>query len=114
MSLRDRVWPYLIIGLAGASVSFVLVDVPHPLRAVVVLAFAVIGPGMALVRLLRLGEPWTELVLAVVVSLALAAVVAAIPVYLGAWNPALSLLVLVAMAGGAVLADYLRRPAPPE
>src|SRR5918995_557255 len=64
MSVRDRVWPILISVLAAVSLVVVLLDLTFAARAPVVLAFAVIGPGMALVRLIRLDEPWVELVLA--------------------------------------------------
>lgn len=112
MSRRDLIWPYLITGLAAASVGFALFDLPNPPRAAVVLAFALVCPGMALVRLLRLGEPLAELLLAIVVSLALAAVVATIPIYLGIWNPRVSLLIIAAVALVAVLADLLRTDRP--
>jgi len=105
---RDRVWPYLITCLAAASVGFVLLDLPNPPRAAIVLAFAVVCPGMAFVRLLQLGEPWREFVLAIVVSLALAAVMATIPLYAGMWDPKLSLLALAAITLLAILADFLR------
>lgn len=113
MSRRDRTWPLLITALAAASTCFVLLDLRHPTRAAVVLAFAVVCPGMALVRLLRLGDTLTELFLAVVVSLALAALVASIYLYLGRWDPRLVLLVIVAVALVAVLADLLRTDQPP-
>lgn len=108
MNRRDRIWPYLISVLAAVSVVLVLLELSIPPRAPLVLAFATICPGMALVRLLRLGEPLTEFLLAIVVSLALAAVVATIPIYLGIWNARLSLLIIVAVALVAVLADLLR------
>jgi hypothetical protein len=113
VSRRDQTWPFLITGLAAASTCFVLLDLPNPPRAAVVLAFVVVCPGMALVRLLRLGDALTELFLAVVVSLALAALVASIYLYLGMWRPRLSLLVIVAVALAAVLADLLRTDQPP-
>jgi len=113
MTLRDRIWPYLISTLAGASVVLVLLDVAVPARPVLVLAFATVCPGMALVRLLRLDEPLPEFLLAVVVSLCLAALVATASVYVGAWNARIDLLAIVEVTLIAVLADLLRpyRPA---
>jgi len=56
---------------------------------------------MALVRLLRLRDSVSELVLAVAVSLSLETVVAAIALYGGHWSPALVLDVVagIALAG---------------
>lgn len=108
MSWRDRIWPYLISALAAISVVLVILDLSVPLRAPLVLAFATICPGMALVRLLRLDEPWPELLLAIVVSLAVAGVMATISVYLGAWNARLVLLAIVEVTLVAVLADLVR------
>lgn len=110
MSVRDRVWPLLIIVLAALSLVIVLPDVEFAARAPVVLAFALIGPGMALVRLIRLDEPWVELLLAVVVSLCLAGVVSTATIYAGAWSPQFTLMVLIAVSLGAVLTDLLREP----
>jgi hypothetical protein len=114
MNRRDQIWPYLIGVLAAISVVLVLLDLSVPPRAPLVLAYAAICPGMALVRLLRLDEPWPELVLAIVVSLALAGVLATMSVYLGAWSPRVVLLAIVEVTLVAVMADLLRpdRPAP--
>ena len=110
MSVRDRVWPILISVLAAASLVVVLLDLTFAARAPVVLAFAVIGPGMALVRPIRLDEPWVELVLAVVVSLCLAGMVSTATIYAGAWSPQVVLVTLVAVSLAAVLTDLLRGP----
>jgi hypothetical protein len=108
MRRRDQVWPPLIALVAGICVVLVLLDATLPGRATLVLAFSTVCPGMALIRLLRLSEPLTEFLLAIVVSLALAAVVPSITVYLGAWSAELSLLVIVALTLAAVLFDLLR------
>lgn len=97
-----------MIGLAGASLVFVLFDLQYPARPAVVLAFATLCPGMALVRLLRLDRAWIELFLAIVVSLAFAAVVATVLIYGGSWNPTIGLLILVGVTLAAVLANLLR------
>lgn len=108
MNARDRIWPYLISILAAASVVIVILDLSVPARAPLVLAFATLCPGMALVRLLRLEEPAPELLLAFVVSLALAAVVATLAIYLDAWNTQFILLAIVELTLVAVLGDLLR------
>jgi len=113
MNVRDRIWPYLISLLAAMTVVIVILDLSLPARAPIVLAFAVVCPGMALVRLFRLAEPWAELLLAIVVSLAVAGVVATITVYLNAWSVQFVLLTIVEMTLFAVLGDLLRPDSPP-
>jgi len=108
LNARDRIWPYLISILAAISAVLVVLDLPIPPRAILVLAFATVCPGMALIRLLRLEEPLMELLLAIVVSLGLAGVVAIATVYAGAWNAQIVLLALVEITLVAVLADALR------
>jgi uncharacterized membrane protein len=108
VSIRDRIWPYAISILAATSAVLVVLDLPIPPRAILVLAFATVCPGMALIRLLRLDEPLAEFLLAIVVSLALSGVVATATVYAGAWDAQVVLLALVELTLVAVLADLLR------
>lgn len=112
MRTRDRVWPATIVGLAVVSMVMVLTDWSGPARAPLVLAFAVVCPGMALIRLVRVEEAVPELLLAVVVSLALAAAVPAITFYVGMWSGKLSLLLITEVTALAVVADVLRRHHP--
>jgi hypothetical protein len=109
LTARDRAWPYLITALAAASSITVVLDVTGPFRPAVVLGFALVCPGMALVRLMRLPEPWPELLLAIVMSLCLSALIATASIYLGAWNPRIVLLAIVIITLVAVMADALRR-----
>jgi phage shock protein PspC (stress-responsive transcriptional regulator) len=108
VTIRDRIWPFLISALGAFTFVVVLIDLSLPLRAPVVLAFATICPGMALVRLLRLDEPLTEFLLAIVVSLCVAGVLATIAVYLGAWDPRLVLVAVVELTLTALLVDLVR------
>lgn len=112
MNTRDRVWPATIVGLAVVSMVLVLTDWSGPVRAPLVLAFAAVCPGMALIRLVRVEEAVPELLLAVVVSLALAAAVPAITFYVGMWSGKLSLLLITEVTALAVVADALRRRHP--
>jgi hypothetical protein len=102
--IRDRFWPYAITALAAATAALVVLDVHSVVRAPIAVAFIVVCPGMALVRPFRL-DPWAELLLAVVLSLCLAAGLATISVYLGAWNPTEVLLAIVAITMVGVIAD---------
>ena len=113
MTIRDRTWPYLISLLAAATVVMVVLDLSLPARAPVVLAFAVVCPGMALVRLMHLADPWPELLLAIVVSLSVGALLSTIAVYLNAWSAHFILLAIVEITLLAVLGDLLRPHPPP-
>src|SRR5207253_10940952 len=65
MTLRPRLWRPLIAASAAAAVGVTYAGVGAPLRPLVVLWFLAVCPGMALVRLLRLRDSVSELVLAV-------------------------------------------------
>ena len=97
-------WPPIISLSALAAALAVVLDWPAPLRPALTTWFVVIGPGMALIRPLRLGSILAETMLAIALSLALAGIVATALVYAGAWSPevVLSVLIVVAIAGLAV------------
>ncbi len=96
----------LTVGAAGAS----LIGVPPPIRPVLTLGFAIICPGMALVRLLRLEQPLMETTIAIALSIALAGLVSGILLYLGSWSPGWSLSILVAVALAGLALDPLLVP----
>ena len=104
MTVRDRFWPYALATATGGTAALVLLDIAVP----AVLAFAVVGPGMALVRLLRLPDIWAELLLAIVVSLCIAAAFATVSIYLEQWNPRLVLLALVGVTVVALVGGEAR------
>jgi hypothetical protein len=82
-------------GLAALAASFA--HAPTEIRAPLVLAFALIGPGAAVVPLLRLHDPLGEFSLALGVSLAADVVVASAMLYAHDWAPEAGLAILVAM-----------------
>jgi hypothetical protein len=73
-------------------------------RAVVAIAFLLIAPGLACVRLLRFGDPLTEMTLAVAASLAIETVVATALLATRLWSPgtALAIMVFVTLAGAGL------------
>jgi hypothetical protein len=108
-SRKPTVWPPLLVLLAGVGVlALVLLDGPDAVRAVAVLAYLAVIPGLALVRLIRLPDRVTEFVIAVAVSLALGILVAQAMVQLRRWSPLLGLCVLVTVASLAALLELLR------
>ena len=103
-------WAIVVAAFAVAAATAAAAGAPASLRAPVVLAFLLLGPGMAYVPLLGLGDLLAELTLGLATSLALDLAVAAAMLYAGAWSPRTSLLVLVgvALAGAALQAGIAR------
>jgi len=68
--------------------------------------FLFLCPGMAFVRLLRVGESLTELTLALALSLAINAIVAITMLYTGTWSPkwGLGIVIGISMCGAALQA----------
>jgi hypothetical protein len=90
-----------LIALAGAAVALQWADWEAPVRAVVVLAFIVFGPGWAILRLWNLADGWAGMGLVIALSLSLAMVIAGATVYAGVWSP---LGTLSGLAGLTILA----------
>lgn len=108
MTAVRRHWLALTVvtgALAAAAASFA--HAPIAIRVPLVLAFAVLGPGAAVVPLLGLRDPLGEFTLALGVSLAADVAVASIMLYAHAWAPQTGLAILVIMtlaaAGGQVV-----------
>lgn len=97
MSVRSAT-PIAVIALAVAAVALVLADVGGPVRHVAVLAFLLLGPGLAVVGLLRLGDPVAELGIGIAVSVVIDGVVAAGSMYAGVWSPRGFLFAVAAIA----------------
>ncbi|SDY92609.1 hypothetical protein SAMN05444365_104172 [Micromonospora pattaloongensis] len=101
--------PPLLVLLSGAIVlGFVLFDAPAAVRAVPVLTYLAVVPGLACVRLVRLRDRLTELIVAVALSLALGILVAEVLLQLGWWSPAWGLAVLVVIASLAASVELGR------
>ena len=98
-----------IVAAAGATTIALAMGTPGFLGPVVV-AFVLVCPGLAIVRLLELREPLLEVVLGVTLSVALAGLVSATQLYLGAWSPAGTVAILVALTIGAELLDPVLVP----
>jgi uncharacterized membrane protein len=107
--LRSR-WlrPVVIAVLCAAVAGAVFAPAAPPVRTVVLLLFFVLAPGLALVGLLRIREPWQELALVIGVSLAVDALVAGGLAYAGDGSSTQVLEVLLGI--GAVGAVAQLRP----
>ena len=118
MTDRSLIRPIAV--LAGAALAALVVwgSVTPALRGPVVLAFLLVGPGMALVHPLRLRDRLAELCLAVALSIALDTLFASAFLYARGWSPDGILAALIAVAVLAAGSDLLagaslrRRPEP--
>ena len=106
---RRSPWPALATLLAGAGVvNLVLWDVPGILRAVVVLGYLAVAPGLACARLIRIPDGLSRFVVGVALSLALGVLVAQGMIQLHRWSPLLGLAALTAIASLAALIELGR------
>lgn len=96
MIVPRRHWLALAVAV-GALATAVASFAPAPLaiRVPLVLAFAIVGPGAAIVPLFELRDPLGELTLAIGISLAADVTVGTTLVYAHAWAPQAGLLILV-------------------
>ena len=105
MTVPGARWPLSACALTAAAALAVVAGGTWLGRTLLVLAFVLLAPGMALVPLAGLRDGWANLVLATGVSAALAALVAAALGYAGAWSPDR---ILVPLADVTLLAAALQ------
>jgi len=100
MIRRLATLPLIVLALAGAAGSAVILGLGNPIRSLFVLPFLLGGPGLALVPLMRL-DLLPGLTLAVGLSLALDALVSTTMIYANVWSPeaTLAVLILVSLVG---------------
>lgn len=98
-------WPLIIS--TSAVLMVVLFFTEAPFSAVVSLGFLLICPGMAFVRLLRIAERMTEVLLAIAFSIAIATIVSETMLLAGIWSPKLGLLTLVGIALSGVAIEVV-------
>lgn len=90
------------IGIAAlATTGLFATEAGPPFQGTVAIAFLLVGPGLAWVRLLRLGDRAAEWTIAVVASIAIDGAVATALLTTGLWTPARALgtIVVVTIAG---------------
>jgi uncharacterized membrane protein len=108
--MRSRLaWPALLLAWSAAVQVVYWLDLQFALRPLLTVAFLLICPGLALVRVIRVRDPWAELALAIALSIALATAVPAIMVYVDDdLNTDAALAALAGITAIAVVADLLR------
>jgi hypothetical protein len=106
--LRHRAFPLLLAVSGWLVVGITSVGGMHAARPLAVFAFALAGPGTAVVRLLPVTEFLERAVLAVAISVSLAALVAE-AAYIGhLLRPAVMLMALAAACSAAAAAELAR------
>lgn len=98
-------WPRVALGSAALACVLVAVDRGSVVRAVAVLWFVLVCPGLAVVRLARLDDQLAEASLAVAASLAIAGAVSGALMYARWWSPPRVLAALVAVTVAGVAAE---------
>jgi uncharacterized membrane protein len=100
--------PALCLVATAAAAIAVFAGLGSPLRPIVVLAFLLMCPGLAVVRLLRLGDALAELTIGLAASLAIVGGVCGVVLYAGWWNIRLIFAVVVAITVVAAVLDTTR------
>ncbi|HWU06316.1 MAG TPA: hypothetical protein VN520_08010 [Streptomyces sp.] len=102
--------PGLVIGLGLVALTVPGMSAPSAVRVIVLLAFLIVGPGLALVGLLDIPDPWRESSLVIGVSLALDVLVIGLLTYAGnrTAGDGIAVLTGVAFVGAAVQFVRLR------
>jgi hypothetical protein len=109
-----RSWPPVVV-VASSTLAMAegAVGGTSTLRTLVVIWFLAVCPGLGLVGLLRLRDPWLEAALVPALSLSIDAIVGGFLSYSGLWSPAAGILILVAISvGGSVTQDALAGRSP--
>jgi uncharacterized membrane protein len=91
-------WPVAIIVSTVMLDALVVGNIDTPLRPLVAIWFVSVCPGLALVRLLRLRDGWSEMAVSLALSLTLGVIVATALVYADWWSPKLGLAILSAVS----------------
>ncbi len=105
---------WAILAFAVAAVLAAIVPAPTAVRLGVVLPFLLLGPGLALVPLCRLRDPFAELVVAIALSLAIDVVVSEAMVLAGGWSAPPTMLALAGICIAGVGLDLLTGAGEPQ
>jgi CBS-domain-containing membrane protein len=97
-----------IVVVAVAATVLVFAVPGSTARPYVVLVFALVCPGLAVVRLFRLDDPLLELAIAIAVSIGVELMVSTAMVYLGLWSPKTLFTALVCVSIGGAAAELAR------
>src|SRR3954451_7845689 len=98
--MTSRTWgaPVVLLFSTAVMLAGTVTHGVSPARTLLVVCFLAIAPGLALVGLLRLCDPWLQGALVPALSLSLDAIVGGVLSYTGLWSPAAAVLILVALS----------------
>jgi hypothetical protein len=107
--VTGRSWvPGLILASSTLAMLAGVAGAVSPLRTLLVFWFLAVCPGLAIIGLIELRDPWLEMALVPALSLAIDVFVGGILSYSGLWSPTAGIIVLVAISVcGAVAQDAL-------
>lgn len=108
MTRAAYAWPVSILIGAWIATLVALANASTTIRAPVVIAFVLGGPGLALVRLVPVQDVVAVASLAIATSIALATLVPLMLLYAGLWSPLAALVILAGIATVAAIVDSLR------
>jgi hypothetical protein len=92
------------------AVLAMLPGIPVPVRAVVVVGFALVCPGLAWVRLIHVEDRLAELTLGIALSIAIGTLIASLQAYAGAWSPKGCIVALALVVVAAAVAEIATSP----
>jgi hypothetical protein len=95
---------------AGALLTGFLfvIDAESWLRAVLTVLFLLVGPGLAVTRMLHLGETVSEVTIAIATSLGMETAVATALLVTGFWSPGTALAVVIIITLACVVIPFGR------
>lgn len=108
MIRRQALGPIGIIVVAVAAVLLVFAAPGSTARPYVVLVFALVCPGLAVVWLFRIKEPLLELALAIGLSIGVELLLSTAMLYVGLWSPKTLFVALVSVAIGGAAVEVAR------
>jgi hypothetical protein len=101
-------WAGVNVALAAAATLLAIAESQTPARPALMLAFVLVSPGLALVRLLRLGDRVAELTLVLALSAALAVLVPSVLLYADLWSPRAACAALLGIVLAATAVETAR------
>lgn len=105
----SRLWLWFVLASSIAVVSLVVLDVDSAIRPVVVVAFLIVAPGTAIVRLLKIPDRIAELTLGIALSAAVDGTVPGVLMYAGFWSSDLALLIVIGITLAATFLEARSR-----
>jgi hypothetical protein len=108
VSREDVISLTIAVGALLTGFLFVI-DAESWMRAVESVLFLLVGPGLAVTRMLRLGEAMTEVTIAIATSLGIETAVATALLVTGFWSPGTALAIVIVITLACVVIPFGRQ-----